>query len=244
MVAYPAFGPQIQPSLRGEFGKFALDTVVIDNMPDTLISVSQLCEGGNTQKQNVAIFTTEGVRVFEFDSIRTALKLIDSTGIEVLRGFTEEGIYVAQNNNNASNVHNLYMAKFRPISIYDHVHMITGHPGEKGMKWHRENSLNGKYTDNDLNRNRGVCQGCVYGGAHQTPTDPYRDHRPIPLIPGQCFTLDAYTHSTRSSRGHLYCDIFTDLATRRHYPVFTKDRSAHELSRYSYIECVFSIVIA
>ena len=229
MVAYPAFGPQIQPSLRGEFGKFALDTVVIDNMPDTLISVSQLCEGGNTQKQNVAIFTTEGVRVFEFDSIRTALKLIDSTGIEVLRGFTEEGIYVAQNNNNASNVHNLYMAKFRPISIYDHVHMITGHPGEKGMKWHRENSLNGKYTDNDLNRNRGVCQGCVYGGAHQTPTDPYRDHRPIPLIPGQCFTLDAYTHSTRSSRGHLYCDIFTDLATRRHYPVFTKDRSAHEL---------------
>jgi hypothetical protein len=33
----------------------------------------------------------------------------------------------------------------------------------------------------------------------------------------------------RSSRGHLYCDIFTDLATRRHYPVFTKDRSSHEL---------------
>jgi hypothetical protein len=46
MIAYPAFGPEIKPQLRGEFGKFGLDTVVIDGMPDTVISVSQLCEGG------------------------------------------------------------------------------------------------------------------------------------------------------------------------------------------------------
>ena len=69
----------------------------------------------------------------------------------------------------------------------------------------------------------------MYGSLHQTPTDPYRDHRPIPVIPGQCFALDAYSNSFKSTRGQNYCDIFTDLATRRHYPVFTKDRSAQEL---------------
>lgn len=229
MIAYPAFGPQIAPKLRGEFGKFCLDTVIIDDMPDTLISVSQICEGGSSNKHNVAVFTTEGVRIFEFDSIRKALKLMDSHGVEVLRGFSQDGVYITDNDSEIRHSHSLFLAKFKPISMYDHIHLVTNHPGERGMQWHRENSINGKYTDTDVNRNRGVCRGCVYGSLHQTPTDPYRDHRPIPLIPGQCFALDAYTHSVRSSRGHLYCDIFTDLATRRHYPVFTKDRTAHEL---------------
>ena len=65
-------------------------------MPDTLISVSQLCEGGKTENQNVVVFTSEGVRVFKFDSVRKALKLMDANGVEVLRGFTEDGVYVTQ----------------------------------------------------------------------------------------------------------------------------------------------------
>ena len=76
------------------------------------------------------------------------------------------------------------------------------------MKWHRENSLNGQYTDTDVSRHRGVCQGCVYGALHPTPTDPYRDHRPIPLIPGQCFALDAYTHHTKPLRVAICIAIF------------------------------------
>jgi hypothetical protein len=203
MIAYPAFGPQIAPKLRGEFGKFGLETVLIDDMPDTLISVSQICEGGLSKKHNVAIFTTEGVRIFKYDSIRKALKIIDSTGVEVLRGLAQDGVYVTENENNTINTHSLFLAKFKPVSLYDHIHLVTNHPGERGMKWHRENSINGNYPDIDVNRkrgvnrNRGVCRGCVYGSLHQTPTDPYRDHRPIPLIPGQCFVLDAYTHPIR-----------------------------------------------
>ena len=140
---------------------------------------------------------------------------MDATGIEVLRGFTEDGVYVTQLQHSTNqHSHRLFLAKFRPKSLYDHIRDVTGHTGERGMKWHRENSLNGKYTDEDVDRHRGVCQGCVYGSLHQTPTDPYRDHRPIPVIPGQCFALDAYSNS----RGHNNCDIFTDLATRRHYP--------------------------
>ena len=45
IVAYPAFGPQIHPKLRGEYGQLGIDTIIIDDMPDTLIFVSQLCEG-------------------------------------------------------------------------------------------------------------------------------------------------------------------------------------------------------
>ena len=70
IVAYPAFGPQIQPKWRGEHGQFGIDTIIIDDMPETLRSVSQLCEGGKTENQNVAFFTSEGVRVFKFDSVR------------------------------------------------------------------------------------------------------------------------------------------------------------------------------
>ena len=53
------------------------------------------------------------------------------------------------------------------------------------------------------------------------------------MKPGQCFTLDAYNHTSYSSRGNRYCDLYTDLATRRSYPVFTKDRSSHELCEQS-----------
>ena len=152
---------------------------------------------------------------------------MDSNGIVVLRGLIEDGIYVTSPPMTYTKKHQLFLAKFRTQTFYDHIHLITGYPGDNGMKWHRENSLNGQYTDTDVSRHRGVCQECVYGALYQTTTDPY--HRPVPIIPGQYFTLDAYIHHTPSSRGHLCCDIFTDLATRRHYPVFIENRTAHEL---------------
>ena len=228
MIAYPAFGPKIEPKMRGEFSKLGLDTLVIDDMPDTLISVSQICSGGNTNTKHAAIFTSEGVRVFEFESIREALTLIHRNGVEILRGLQVDGIYITQPNEfNKSNT--LFMAQFKPKSMYDHIHHVTGHPGERGMKWHKQNSINANYSDSDENKYRGICKGCVFGNCSQTATDHHRQHRDIPLIPGQCFSLDAYTHSIVSSRGNLYCDIYTDLATRRHYPVFTRNRSAEEL---------------
>ena len=65
----------------------------------------------------------------------------------------------------------------------------------------------------------------------QTPTDPYRVHRDKPTLPGQQFALDAFQSRTRSLAGFKYCDFLTDLATRRIYPIFSKDRSAPELCR-------------
>ena len=40
-------------------------------------------------------------------------------------------------------------------------------------------------------------------------------------------------HKNTFLRGRRYCDLYTDLATRRLYPVFTKDRSAQELCQQS-----------
>jgi hypothetical protein len=42
--------------------------------------------------------------------------------------------------------------------------------------------------------------------------------------------LGAYTHSTPSFRNNRYTHILTDLASRQYYPMYTKDRSAPELS--------------
>ena len=64
---------------------------------------------------------------------------------------------------------------------------------------------------------------------HQTRTDRYRQHRTKPTVPGEQFSLDAYTRTRPSYRRNLYCDLLTDLATGRIYPLFTKDRSASEL---------------
>ena len=228
MIAYPAFGPKIEPKLRGEFSKLGLDMLVINDMQDTLLSVSQICAGGLTNKKNVAIFTAEGVRVFELESIKDALKKIHKEGVEVIRGLLSDGIYITQKSE-LLHSSKLFLAQFKPKSLYDHIHMITGHCGEKGMKWHKQNSINANYSEHDENKERGICKGCVYGSLSQTPTDQYREHREVPIIPGQCFCLDAYTHTIKSSRGNLYCDLYTDLATRRHYPVFTKNRAAKEL---------------
>ena len=54
--------------------------------------------------------------------------------------------------------------------------MVIGHLGNDGMIWHMKNSTNAKFTEEDANRQRGACKGCVYGTMHQTGTDHRREH--------------------------------------------------------------------
>ena len=97
------------------------------------------------------------------------------------------------------------------------------------MSWHQKNSINAGYTPKDAAVSRPVSSSCFYGAMHQTRTDRYRQHRSAPTVSGQQFSLDAYTYNRPSYRRHLYCDLLTDLATGRIYPLYTKDRSAPEL---------------
>ena len=114
-------------------------------------------------------------------------------------------------------------------SLYDHVHLVTGHPSPSVMAWHQENSTNAAFTPKDAAAPRPVCPSCAYGAMSETRTDHHRVHRTPTTIPGQQFALDAYDHTHKSHRRFIYCDMLTDLASGRIYPVFTKDRSAKEL---------------
>ena len=114
---------------------------------------------------------SEGMRCFSIESIREALALIDKLGVEIIRGYISIGVYVYNQNEeksnnkvvtqedivqktpshsceetilNNNNSATLYLTQFKPVSLYDHVHMVTGHPGNVGMLWHLKNSTNAK----------------------------------------------------------------------------------------------------
>ena len=108
---------------------------------------------------------------------------------------------------------------------------MLGHPGDKGMSWHREFTVGANYTDLDASTPRPICAACVQGAMRQASTDHLRIHRPPSPCFGSQFSIDAYTHTHRSQAGSRYVHILTDLSTRRCYPCFVKDRGAAELKR-------------
>ena len=224
-----AFGPPYIPSLKGKLGPLELETLVIPGMNETLLSVYQICNGGSKDFQCIALFTTEGCRIFRLDSVRRAIKDMHDNGIEIMRGLVHQGLYHEDKSFVSTKSLKMLMASTRAVSKYDQVHLVLGHPGKKGMEWHRRNTINADYTQEDADVIRPVCEGCVYGGMRQTSTDHLREHRQNPIRPGQIFVMDAYTHKHKSFRGMFYADIFRDIATQMIYVVYTKNRSATEL---------------
>ena len=97
------------------------------------------------------------------------------------------------------------------------------------MEWHRTHSTGAAYTRNDAKAHRPVCQAYVQGTMRQASTDHLGIHRVPAPIPGSQFALDSYTHAERGAGRFKYCNLFTDLTTRRVYPVFTRDRGTQEL---------------
>ena len=63
-------------------------------MPDTLLSVSQIFASGDSNEENVAIFTADGVRVFDFDSVKVALKQVHRGGIKIIHEIISYGILI------------------------------------------------------------------------------------------------------------------------------------------------------
>ena len=77
---------------------------------------------------------------------------------------------------------------------------------------------------------RGICQGCALGSAHQYPTNQHYVKSDTPHDPGQQFVVDAFTHHSIGAGGFVYAHLFTDLASRQVYPVFTKSKLVVELT--------------
>ena len=220
------FGASISPTEEGLITDLDIPCLHIPQLDGTILSVSDIC------KQNVVfVFTHEGCRAFEGTSVHEALRVMDSSGVEVLRGIQENGLYVqSQVPDRIQDIgEKMFYKNAVPSSLYDQVHHALGHPGAEGMAWHKKNTPGAHYTEDDASRTRPLCKGCIEGGMRQTSTDHRRVHRPRPQQPGQQFSCDAFTCTTTSARGFNYCDFFTDLCTRIVYPVFTKTRAASEL---------------
>lgn len=224
-----AFGPPYRPTLKGKLGPLGLDTVLIPEMKETLLSVYQICNGGSKDLQCAAVFTSEGCRIFKLNCIRDAMASMHASGGEIMRGLCHNGLYHEDKSFVTSTSFRMMLTNFKPISKYDQVHLTLGHPGQYGMEWHRKNTINAQYTDDDAKTARPVCPGCAYGGMRQKSTDHLRVHRQNPTRPGQIFTMDAYKHHHPSHRQNIYADIFRDLATQQIYVIYTKTRSADEL---------------
>ena len=163
-----AFGPPCIPSLKGKLGPLELETLVIPGMNETLLSVYQVCNGGSKDFQCIALFTTEGCRIFKLDSVRQAIKDMHDNGIEIMRGLVNQGLYHEDKSFIPTKSLRMLMASTKSASKYDQVHLVLGHPGKKGMEWHRKNTLNADYTQEDAELIRPVCEGCAYGGMRQT----------------------------------------------------------------------------
>ena len=41
--------------------------ILLDDMKETLVSISELCKGGLLNQQNIVVFTWEGMRAFEMN---------------------------------------------------------------------------------------------------------------------------------------------------------------------------------
>ena len=121
------------------------------------------------------------------------------------------------------------LTSVRVTDNFSHIHKVCGHMSPSFIKWHRENSKNAQFTDADMNKTRPICRACVYGESRQTGTDHHRIHRPLPTRAGQCFYVDAFTCSHRSTCGYKYCDLMRDGASQMIYCNFTRNRSAEEV---------------
>ena len=154
-------------------GPLGLETVVIPDMNETLLSVYQICNGGSEDFQCISVFSTEGCRIFKFDSVREALKLMHDHGTEIMRGHCHNGLYYEDKSFQNNDI-KMFLTHSKHESKYDEIHRALGHPGKFGMKWHNENTLNAQFTKEDENMSRPVCQGCILGGMKQTSTDHLR----------------------------------------------------------------------
>ena len=140
-------------------------------------------------------------------------------------------IYTTYEMHIASQVRLLSAVTVRPKSLHEDVHASTDHPGYTGIQWHQKNTIGANYMDKDAASARGICkEGCALGSAHQYPTNQHYVKSDTPRDPGQQFVVDAFTHHSIGAGGFVYAHLFTDLASRQVYPVFTKSKLVVELT--------------
>ena len=94
----PAFGEMITATSEGsirdhQLGQLNIRALHVEKMHHNLLSVHQLCEGGDSRTKQIGVFTDEGCRFFPLDHCRDALKLLSSKP-QTFYGLAKNGVYV------------------------------------------------------------------------------------------------------------------------------------------------------
>ena len=94
----PAFGAVMNATSEGlisdpTFKELGIKAIHIEGMHHNLLSVHQVCTGGESGEEQVGIFTSEGCQFFPLSKSREALKIM-STCKNTFYGLVKGGVYV------------------------------------------------------------------------------------------------------------------------------------------------------
>ena len=117
----------------------------------------------------------------------------------------------------------------RDPNNFAHIHRVCGHMSNSVVLWHRSHSKNTNFSDAAAAKVRPICKACAYGERRQTGTDSNWIHEPLPTMPEQIFSIDAFSCTHRSIRGFKYCDLMRDNASQMIYRNFSKSRAAEDM---------------
>ena len=94
----PAFGEMITATSEGSIrdprlGQLNIRALHVDKMHHNLLSVHQLCEGGESRTKEIGVFTDKGCRFFPPDHCRDALQLLSSKP-QMFYGLAKNEVYI------------------------------------------------------------------------------------------------------------------------------------------------------
>ena len=91
----PAFGAVMNATSISDptFKELGIKAIHIEGMHHNLLSVHQVCTGGESGEEQVGIFTSEGCQFFPLSKSREALKIM-STCKNTFYGLVKGGVYV------------------------------------------------------------------------------------------------------------------------------------------------------
>ena len=94
----PAFGAVMNATSEGMIGdpifkELGIKAIHIEGMHHNLLSVHQVCTGGESSEEQVSIFTSEGCQFFPLSKSREALKIMSACK-NASYGLVKGGVYV------------------------------------------------------------------------------------------------------------------------------------------------------
>ena len=183
----PVFGSVMNATSEGTIndqtlGQLGIKAIHIECMHHNLLSVYQVCAGGEQGEEQVGIFTSERCKFFPLSKCKEAFKIMSKCS-NTFYGLVNGGVNMyapagTKKQQSLDNAGRMALHSVRDKDMFSHIHRVCGHMSDPYIKWHCENSKNAKFTDADAKKVKPLCKACVYGEDRQTSTDRHRIRMP------------------------------------------------------------------